>query len=153
MQHLKSGEQYNDFSLPWDTVAATDYRQWPNQVADISLLRERSRRRVDGNQTFADITASDRAAAAKSKKTLQSLKVDDILQQFAKERQQQKELAGIDFGHDDSVDGEGDGDQSQTPAEQESHWQQEVNSDPYVKEAVSILYDMQQGKKLSKLQP
>ena len=153
MQHLKSGEQYNDFSLPWDTVAPTAYRQWPNQVADISLLRERSRSRVDGIQTFADITATDRAAAVKSKKTLQSLKVDDILQQFAKERQQQKKLAGADFSHRDTVDGEGGGDQSLTPAELESRWQQEVNSDPYVKEAVSILYDMQQGKQLSKLQP
>jgi carboxyl-terminal processing protease len=151
MQHLKSGEQYNDFSLPWDTVAPTAYRQWPNQVADISLLRKRSRGRVDENQAFADIIAADKAAEAKGKKTLQSLKVDDILQQFAKERQQQKKLAGANFGHRDTVDGEDEGDKSLTPAELESRWQQEVNSDPYVKEAVSILYDMQQGEKLSKL--
>ena len=43
---------------------------------------------VASNASVASILVNP--AAAKSEKTLQSLKVDDILQQFAKERQQQK---------------------------------------------------------------
>jgi len=145
--HLKSGEQYNDFSLPWDTVAPTNYHPWVGQGVDMALLREKSKQRVEHNQAFIDIAAADRSAAEKSKKTLQSLMVDDILAQFAEERQQQKKMAATGFIHDNSVDDEEFGSRNLTPAELEAQWRSEVESDPYVKEAVSILADMTQGKK------
>jgi len=147
LRHLKSGEQYNDFSLPWDTVAPTSYHPWVGQGVDMALLREKSKQRVEHNQAFIDIAAADRSAAEKSKKTLQSLMVDDILAQFAEERQQQKKMAATGFIHDSSVDDEEFGSRNLTPAEFEAQWRSEVESDPYVKEAVSILADMTQGKK------
>ena len=146
-QHLKSGEQYSDFPLPWDTVAPTTYHRWSGRTSDITLLSKRSHDRVEHSQAFSDIAASDQAAEEKGKQTLQSLKIDDILVQFAEEQRQQQQMAASGFIHDDLMDDEEFDRQNLTPAELESRWQKEVESDPYVKEAVSILDDMTEGMK------
>jgi carboxyl-terminal processing protease len=152
LEHLKTGEQYNEFSLPWDTVAPTSYQIWPGKGIDISQLREKSQERIAHNQAFADIMEMARKSEARSKLTLITLSFDAVKQQFEEDRLQKKKLseAGV-VSHGDVEDPEDDN-KNMTADQQEKLWLKEIREDPYIKEAESILSDISDSEeKLSSL--
>jgi carboxyl-terminal processing protease len=136
MGHLKTGEQYLDHALPWDTVAATTFVPWMSKPASLAGLKAKSSRRVGADPGFVDIARDQRQAAARMEKTVQSLQIDDVL----REREEAKRLlseeeAGIEG------DGEGAGKAEESAEERQRRWLKEVGEDPYNLEAMNILAD------------
>ncbi len=139
LQHLKSGEQYTDFSLPWDTVEPTRFFPWPGNGLFLNQLRPLSDRRTQTDEDFIEIREAARLAREKSEHTLQSLNIDDI----RKERLEAKKHAKKS---DSSPHGEGDedepADKNLSEAEKHIKWVKDTSEDPYVEEAMTVLEDL-----------
>ncbi len=56
--HLKSGEQYLDNSLPWDQVASVPYFPYPSGGVDLNVVQQRSIERTQ-NEEVLNIFADD----------------------------------------------------------------------------------------------
>ncbi len=137
---IESGEQYADFSLPWDTVQPTFYPKRDNWETSIESLKSMSLKRIQEDEAFIGISEEADKAAERSKKTRQSLNIDDIRQEFKEERQRKKLAAKNGLGHFDKDEEKTDSEI--TDEERKKLWIKEVNEDPYVKEAIAILHDV-----------
>ena len=140
-QGLKTGEQYLDFALPWDTIRPAQYQKWPSGPFDISALRARSEKRVSADAELADIAKENREFIERQKKTLQPLNADEA-------KKQQEELKTL-MSKKETKNLGGHGGKTQkadtshlSEAERDRLWNKEVGEDPYVREAVSVLHDM-----------
>jgi carboxyl-terminal processing protease len=140
-QGLKSGEQFLDFALPWDTIQPIPYSKWTNYLIDLKELRARSAARVSAKQDFIDIAEQSKELLERQKKTLQSLSIDEAV----KDR---KTLTALKTKHDakkskDKKDNEKDRDSSNLSDEERRHlWLKEVGEDPYIQEGIAVLTDI-----------
>ena len=143
-QHLESGEQYLDNSLPWDQVDPILMGRNGSTPIDFNSLEKKSADRVkvdDGLQVIADEAEK---ATERSKKTTMSLQLSDMKAK-RKEAQLAREKIGAHYlkyreeegaergeGHTEGGDEEKDKDK----------WKEEVKEDPYIHESLLILSDM-----------
>lgn len=140
MQYLKTGEKFQDFSLPWDTVASTTYQKSAWGGPPLATLRELSHERVTASQDFSKIAEDAQQSKEKIDNTVQSLHIDALRREFqeARARLQERTSPGNIHGmpkDDDSL-------ARASAEERRDHWLKEVNEDPYVKEAVAVLGDI-----------
>lgn len=140
-QGLKSGEQFLDFALPWDTIQPVPYSKWKQYPIDLRELRARSAKRVSAKQEFIDIDEQAKELLAKQKDTLQSLNLE-------KAEKERKTMTALKAKHDSKKskgkDGKGkDPDTSNLSDEERRHiWLEEVREDPYIQEGISVLTDV-----------
>lgn len=141
-QHLESGEQYLDNSLPWDHVDPVPFSRYASSSYDLESLLEKSAKRVKDNEGLQVIADEAEKATERSEQTSISLKLSDM-----RVKRDEAEIARNKIGahymkyrHEkDSDKGEGadngsDGDKDK--------WKEEVKEDPYIHESLLILEDM-----------
>jgi carboxyl-terminal processing protease len=143
-EHIKSGERYLDFSLPWDSIEPVAFKKWQGKPIDLKTLRRRSSERTAVDEGFIIIEEEARKAAEKSEDTVISVDLEDMREKrresievrekvgahYRKYREDQKSL----MGEDDIPEEDGD--------DPRTKWLKDVNDDPYVREAVNIVADM-----------
>jgi carboxyl-terminal processing protease len=137
---IKSGEQYLEYALPWDSVGPAQYPKWSDLGSDISILKEKSRQRVMSKQDFVIIEAESRRIIEQQKKTLLSLNINDV----RKERAEARGNKGKDGKnpHDQTSQEKKAPGTQMTEKEKKELWIREVNDDVYIQEAVSVLSDI-----------
>ena len=140
-QHLESGEQYMDNSLPWDQVDPVPFTRYGSTKYDLDSLIDKSAKRVQETEGLQVIADEAKKATERSEKTSVSLKLSDMQAKreeldiardkigahYMKYRQEQE---GGEEGHDVN------------PDEDENKWKEEILEDPYVNESLRILEDM-----------
>lgn len=140
LKGAKTGEQYQEFALPWDTISPADYSKWPKPRLDISVLKARSLERIKSTQAFIDITKDSARIIERQKTTLHSLRLDNV----RKEREEAKARRGAEgqnlYGHP-GVNAKPHG-SLKTEEEKRAFWSKEAESDPYVREAIAVLSDI-----------
>lgn len=141
-QHLESGEQYLDYSLPWDQVPSVSYVPSASKVADLDMIRSRSEKRVGNDPGFLAIVEEAHRSAENRDQTVISLKLADM-----KARRDELSTAREKLGkyYKKYQKEEGDDEENivpKSPAEEELEWLEEVLDDPYVREAKNIIDDM-----------
>ncbi len=136
---FKTGEQYLDYALPWDTISPAQYRKWKDLQETKSSLREKSKERILTNEDFQRIEKDNRMASEKREMTNQSLHVDNI-------RKERDELKAADRdGKKDPKKTDLDKKKSAgrlTEEERTKLWLDEVEKDPQVREAMGVLRDV-----------
>ncbi len=143
MGHLKSGEQYADYSLPWDTVEPTDFVRWPGGLDQIEQLKRQSSQRVSADEDFREITQDAALAREKSEQTLQSLNLEDVRRE--REEAQKSKTSRSAFhgtGEAEGADEDQDRNAELSEAERRKLWIDETAEDPYVEEAMTLLGDL-----------
>ena len=126
MSGLKTGEQYLDFALPWDTMEPVAYAPWSKCRPDLSALREQSLARVRSNQQFIDTEKEIARRSGKRKNTLRSLNREDVSKEIEESRiQKEKDL-----------------NKAKTPEGKKEEFLKAVSDDKYVKEAMSVIKDI-----------
>jgi len=133
LSHLKTGEKYLDFSLPWDEVDAVSYKE--KKEISVKSLQKLSAKRVNGDEKFIEIRQQQAVAKERSEQTIFSLKMADVRLRHKEEKQL---LDAMDNGHSNSKEME----KTTDPSEKFHLWEESVRDDPYAKEAVQILEDM-----------
>ena len=137
MSGLKTGEQYIDFALPWDTVNPATFTKWPKCGPDISKLREKSLKRVASDQKLIDMKTAAVRLEEKKKNTLKSLNIDDVRKEIEEARKQnEKNPEASSHGHLKTKS------EAKTPEEKKKAFLKEVSEDAYVKEAISVIEDI-----------
>jgi len=137
MSGLKTGEQYIDFALPWDTVNPATFTKWPKCGPDISKLREKSLKRVASDQKLIDMKTAAVRLEEKKKNTLKSLNIDDVRKEIEEARKQnEKDPEASLHGHFKTKS------EAKTPEEKKKAFLKEVSEDAYVKEAISVIEDI-----------
>ncbi|MBU0665154.1 MAG: carboxy terminal-processing peptidase [Proteobacteria bacterium] len=145
-QYLKSGEQYIDYSLPWDQVEPVPFVKFSDKKIDLNRLIAASERRVKFDPGLQAIADEAKKAEERSKDTVVSLQLSDM-----KKRREEAELARKKIGshyRKYRVEKEGAmGEETENGAKKgDDHlkWLEEVKDDPYIAEAMRILVDMNQ---------
>jgi len=141
-QHLESGEQYLDNSLPWDQVDPVPFSRYASSSYDLESLLEKSTKRVEDNEGLQVIAVEAEKATERSEQTSISLKLSDM-----KVKRDEAEIARNKIGahymkyrhekdseKDDGADNGSNGDKDK--------WKEEVKEDPYIHESLLILEDM-----------
>lgn len=139
--HIKSGERYLDYSLPWDSIEPVEYT--PRHSLDIDKLRGRSLTRAAEDEGLQVIKEEAAKALARSKDTILTIQYDDMLQK-RKEVEEVREKVGAHYRRFQEIDEDEKDQDSGVDGEEQrkKKWLDEVNNDPYIGEAANIIADI-----------
>ncbi len=145
-QHLESGEQYLDYSLPWDQEEPAAYQSYADMVPDLATIVQRSRERVAASEGLRLIEEEAQRSALRSEQTVLTLDLDSMRSRREEERQardrvgahyqrleEERQLVGEETGEDRLSDGQ---------EEDAGDWLESLDTDPYIDEARMILRDL-----------
>ena len=144
-QHLKSGEQYLDYSLEWDQDAPAKYATYSDKITDLQEIIDRSRERVKQSQGLVLIEEEAKRSTLRSKQTIIDLDIDSMRAKREEERLA-REKVGAHMGslEEDQSDDTGIPEDLAESDEQTSdaEWLAELGKDPYVAESQMIINDL-----------
>lgn len=138
LRHIKSGEKYLEFALPWDSIAPVQYTLWPKKF-DFDSLRKKSQERVQRDKGFQAIQEEAKHAEQRANDTLITLGINEM----RKERENvrlAKEKVGAHyrkFRHTENSEDE----DAPPPEDSKDEWMKDIQDDPYVRESMNILMD------------
>ena len=143
-QHLESGEQYLDNSLPWDQVAPVSYEKFGTRAFDLAMLKKKSGKRVqedDGLKVIADEAAK---ASERVKKTSMSLKLSDMKEKRVEAKATRDKIGAHYLKYREEKNAEhGEVTASEPDKKKDKDkWKEEIKEDPYINESLHILGDM-----------
>ncbi|MDO8946450.1 MAG: carboxy terminal-processing peptidase [Desulfocapsaceae bacterium] len=145
-QYLKSGEQYIDYSLPWDQVDPVPFVMYGGKKIDLKRLVAASKQRVASDTGLLAIADEAKKAEERSKDTVVSQQLSDM-----KKRREEAESARKKIGshyRKYRVEQEGAMDEETENGAKKGDdrlkWLEEVKDDPYIGEAMRVLGDMNQ---------
>lgn len=141
LQYLKSGEQYLDNSLPWDTIEATQYRPWSQPVPDISWLQSRSQDRIKNDPAWQTINKDAARAKERSEKTLVPLKFSELRRDWIEENKL-AEAQRLESGSPKHGDKSKKREPLLTEADKIKQLTKDTEKDPVAKEAMAVLTDI-----------
>jgi len=139
LKGIKSGEQYLDYALKWDTIGPANYSKWADLDDDIKELREKSMRRVAASQDFREIEADSKKVIEQRNKSLYSLNIDDAKTERAEGRSREKE-GKSPHGHGKREKREYG--KEMTQQDRLDFWLKDLHEDVYVREGLAVLSDM-----------
>ncbi len=144
-QHLKSGEQYLDYSLPWDQDQAVDFDAYADKIPDLQKIIERSKARIERSEGLLAIKEEAERSSKRSEQTVIALDLESMRAKRAEEKLA-REKVGAHFSSF-SDEGEDDGsvpeELTQSPdLESTQDWTADIAEDPYVTESEMIIDDL-----------
>jgi carboxyl-terminal processing protease len=144
-QHLKSGEKYLDYSLPWDQVGPVDFTPFDGKPLDLEMLKKKSMERVEHEEGMQIIAEEAKRATERSKQTVVSLKLADMRKKMDEDRKE-REKVGAQFRKYQERMGDGDRaefEEKEKKKDEVPNWKEEIKQDPYISEAKNIIVDME----------
>lgn len=152
---LESGERFLDHSLVWDQIPQLKYKHW-NKKLNLDEIKEKSQKRIATNEVFKSVEDRYHVLKAEYEKTKVSLKLTDITKEREDAEKAQKEFQKIfrDLtGEKEKTDEEKkkEKERRKTMSEEEikeedkAKWVKSKQTDPFIKEAVNILVDLEKN--------
>jgi len=148
LHSLKSGERYLEYSLPWDSIEPVAFSTSNKHPLQLKLLKNKSDERVRKDEDFSVINKEIARVEEQTRNTVVSLNIVDMRKK-QEESRLAKEVVGKQFR---LLNGEDDTEESLEAADKKSDggekstWLDEVNEDPYIREASHIVVDLQSVK-------
>jgi carboxyl-terminal processing protease len=141
-EHIKSGERYLDYSLPWDSIQPVEFI--PNERKfDLEKIRQRSLERAASDEGLKIIREEAVKGAERSEDTMLSVQIDDM--RFKREESRlMREKVGAHYRKYREEQGE-ESDFAETESSEEDpqeKWLKDVKEDPYIREAVNMVGDI-----------
>ncbi len=147
-EHIKSGERYLDYSLPWDSTDPVEFVPYDGIPLDLDLLRKRSLQRAANDEGLKIISEEAVKATERAENTILSVQIDDMRLK-REESKLMREKVGAHYRKYREEQGN-DPDFEEPEKEQEDpkvKWLEDVNEDPYIREAVNVIGDIIQFSK------
>ncbi len=144
-QSSDSSNTFAGAALPWDSIEPIEYTPAKGHLQDISLLVERSLKRAAADEGLQIIKEEAAKALARSLDTTLTIQFDDMLQKRL-EVEQVREKVGVHYSRFKDVEEEENELESgvDVKKDEKKKWLEEVNNDPYIREAVNIITDIMQ---------
>ncbi len=141
--HIKSGERYLEYSLPWDSIDPVEYAPYVGFDVDIDELRKKSLARVGKDKGFQIIMEESVKAKQRSDETSLSINIDDMREKREEARLVREKVGTIYRKYrEETGEEENKKEKDETESERKKSWLKEVNEDPYIGEAVRIIEDI-----------
>ncbi|MFT5729081.1 MAG: carboxyl-terminal processing protease [Desulforhopalus sp.] len=142
-EHIKSNERYLDYSLPWDSIEPIEYTPAKGHIKDLSLLKQRSLKRAAADEGLQVIKEEAAKALARSLDTTLTIQFDNMLDKRL-EVEQVREKVGVHYSKFKDIEEEEEELESgvDVKKDEKKKWLDEVNNDPYIREAVNIITDI-----------
>lgn len=140
LQHIQSGEQYLDYSLPWDRVEGTSFTPWPAPLP-VEELRRRSQERLAENEQFTSIQAESARAKERMERTALPLN----LAEARRDREELLQTRAEGTAHEFPMGAEEPEEKGLSEEQRLENWIRKAAEDPYVGEAQAILQDLLQA--------
>ncbi len=141
-EYVKSGERYLDYSLPWDSIAPVKFSPYKRPF-DMTNLREMSLKRVAQDAGFRIISEEAVKGAERSKNTILSVQLDDMRLKRNEARLMREKVGAHYRKYREEGDEELDFEEPDTNQEDpKEKWLKDVKDDPYIREAVNIVRDI-----------
>lgn len=137
LDHLKSGEKYLDFALPWDQIQAVPFTPWQGEKLKQEQLLKNESQWVTQNESFQKIKEEDNRAVLRLERTMATISVGNMWQErqsLEKTREEAKAAGLIDESENDEAD-------AGTPVNSDEKLQKALANDPYVQLAVKVFSD------------
>lgn len=131
LDYLKSGEKYQDYSLPWDRVSVAKFHRW-QYMFDVDKAQELSNQWMEENPDFAKIVEQKNIASERSEHTNMPV----FLVGVVKEREELATLADDENGLDHMGEMTENKEVEQEPTKP---LKEQLHEDPYVKLAVHLM--------------
>jgi carboxyl-terminal processing protease len=143
-QHLKSGEKYLEYSLPWDQVDPVAFTPFSGKPLDIEMIRNKSMQRVEHDEGLKIIAEEAKKADERSKQTAVSLKLSDMRKKMEQARVEREKVGAQYRKYQGLEDDEpSDMDRKDMKKGDIPDWKEEIRQDPYIGEARHIIVDME----------
>ena len=146
-ENLKSGEQYLDYSLPWDQDEAVKYDAYSDKITDLQSIIDRSKARIKESTDLLLIKEEAARAGKRSEQTVIELDLD-TMRVKREEEKQAREKVGAHYGRleEDELEEAAVPDEiPQSPeSDPEEDWITDLAGDPYVTESEMIINDLVQ---------
>lgn len=138
-EHLKTGEKYLEYSLPWDSIEAVDYVPYAKDL-NIEELSAKSKLRVAKNDAFATLKDESAKAEKRAEDTTIELSLAALREErrIAKETRERLKNKDTGFGDEQEVAGK----EEKSKEEKEQYWRDHVKADPWVGEAGKVIRDI-----------
>ena len=142
-EHIKSGERYLDYSLPWDSIEPVPFTPWTDKPFDLDLLRKKSSERVANDEAFKIIAEEAVKAAERAENTVVAIDLEDMRSKREEARIVREKVGAHYRKYREAQDEDGEFTQSEDDkADPREVWLKNVQQDPYIREAVNIIGDM-----------
>ena len=135
LDYLKTGEQYMDYSLPWDQVQSVITGHWQGAHFDTNRALEQSKKFVTESTQFAKIAEESLKAKKRSKETLVADFLTGVLKERQELEQERKEAKAAGLLNDSENDEEG------KPGKKKS-LNEQLAVDPYVHLTLYLFSDL-----------
>jgi carboxyl-terminal processing protease len=148
LQSLKSGERYLEYSLPWDSIEPVAFSTSSKRKLQLASLVKKSADRVSKDSGFSIIKKEIARIEEQANNTVVSLNIVDMRKK-QEEARRAKDAVGKQFrmlDAEEDVDGNPVEDESGQDGGENPAWLDEVNDDPYIREAGYIATDLQSVK-------
>jgi carboxyl-terminal processing protease len=142
-EYLK-GEKDLPNALPWDTISATYFRRWPAGY-NLKEIKAKSEQRVKANPYFKLISDHVQNVVDQQENTNQSLQLTKVFKEQQVLRDEAERLKNYTTGRTylkaTMINNDFSYIKDQTAIEKHKEWQKQVESDPYIDEAMFVLAD------------
>ncbi|MBW2658249.1 MAG: carboxy terminal-processing peptidase [Deltaproteobacteria bacterium] len=145
LDHLKSGERYLDYSMPWDSIEPVEFTPYSGMKFDLDALRKESLAQAAKDEGLKVIKIETEKAKKRSDETRIVISIDDMRKK-REEANLVREKVGAHYRkyRKDMSEDEGQEKKNSDEAMSRETWLKDVNDDPYVREAVNIIEDIRQ---------
>lgn len=147
------GEKYLDYSLEWDTITPAQYKKWDINSADLRVLAENSKKRIDANPRFTVLKEYIQKVKAIQDETFQSLQLKQVTKRqelLRKEREKydksQDEICHINVVPSREIVKKSSEELFKIEKERQEEWFKRIRKDLLLKEAMAVLTDMVNAK-------
>lgn len=142
-QHIKSGEQFLDYSLPWDHDEPADYSTYSDKIVDLQEVIRRSHQRVAASEDLKLVEREANRSAERSKQTRLHLDIASMRKKREEERLTREKVGEqwslLQEGQDSRDDAEAG---AEVEAKADGNWIEELVQDPYITESQMIIEDL-----------
>lgn len=139
-KYTETGEQYAENSLPWDKIDPIPYDEWKKEKYNIDSLKYLSKKRTTANEEFVKIMNESEEGRERQKNTLIAIDIASI-EKERKKRSSTMSGAGISAHGSYAASPNGLAKKKDDAQSEEELFIEQVISDPYVVESISLLTD------------
>ena len=135
LDHLETGEQYMDNSLPWDKVTGVDYTAWNGARFDVKAARQQGEKYAAADKKFQKIKEESLKAKQRKEETMTA----DYLAGVIREREElerareEARAAGVLDEHEDDEEKDSKGNKKKKDLDEQ------LAGDPYVDLALFLM--------------
>ena len=134
LDYLESGEQYMDYSLPWDHVEKVDFEPWQGYRFDVAKARREGGKWAADNPLFEKIREETAKAKARSKETTLPVSLQGMWQDREELAATRKEAQAIGLLQE--------GEEGAAAPEEKKPLEETLATDPVVQVSLFLMRDL-----------